>query len=183
MVPPPSPPPYRDTRLFKDAGNNTGRLPHMLWEILQRLGYKKPPEYCGTQVTYEGSEPVWKVQVHNFAPRPLRGTFEVGRIHEAIAPRKTFSAEIRDAACQACMVIRSRYRQYFEDIEYAYFPQRASGSTYIHAEPVPGQGHAKFKKQVTLTTVISRELDSTTEELGFWQEKYEEAMKTVRQLK
>ena len=35
MVPPPSPPPYRDTRLFKDAGNNAGRLPHILWEMLQ----------------------------------------------------------------------------------------------------------------------------------------------------
>jgi hypothetical protein len=30
----------------------------MLWKILQELGYEKQREYFGTQVTYEGSEPV-----------------------------------------------------------------------------------------------------------------------------
>jgi hypothetical protein len=32
--------------------------PKMLWKMLQKLGYKKQPEYFGTQVTYEGSEPI-----------------------------------------------------------------------------------------------------------------------------
>jgi hypothetical protein len=37
----------------------------------------------------------------------------------------------------------------------------------------------KLKKQVKLTTVLTKELDSTTEEVEFWYEKYEEVMKIV----
>jgi hypothetical protein len=33
------------------------------------------------------------------------------------------------------------------------------------------------------TTVLSKEMDSTTEEVEFWQEKYEETMKIIRKLK
>jgi hypothetical protein len=36
---------------------------------------------------------------------------------------------------------------------------------------------------VKLTTVLTKELDSTMEEVEFWQEKFEEAMKTIQKLK
>jgi hypothetical protein len=36
---------------------------------------------------------------------------------------------------------------------------------------------------VEITTVVTKELDSTMEEVEFWQEKYEEALKTIRKLK
>jgi hypothetical protein len=50
-------------------------------------------------------------------------------------------------------------------------------------EHVPDPRNFKLKKQVDLTTVLTKELDSTTEEVEFWQEKYEEAMKTIWKLK
>jgi hypothetical protein len=53
--------PYRDVRKFCNDGLEAGRIPKMLWKMLQELGYEKPLEYFGTQVTYEGSEPVWHV--------------------------------------------------------------------------------------------------------------------------
>jgi hypothetical protein len=68
-------------------------------------------------------------------------------------------------------------------MEYAYFPQRASGSTYIHVEPVPDSRNFKLKKQVELTTALPKKLDSTMEEVEFQQEKYEEAIKTIQKLK
>jgi hypothetical protein len=40
-----------------------------------------------------------------------------------------------------------------------------------------------IEKQVELTTALTKELDSTMEEVEFWQEKYEEAMKTILKLK
>jgi hypothetical protein len=46
-------------------------------------------------------------------------------------------------------------------------------------EPVPDSRNFKLKKQVDLITVLTKELDSTTEEVEFWQEKYEEAMKII----
>jgi hypothetical protein len=50
-------------------------------------------------------------------------------------------------------------------------------------EPVPNSRSFKFKKQVDLTTVLTKELDSITKEVEFWQEKYEEAMKIIQKLK
>jgi hypothetical protein len=73
-------------------------------------------------VTYEGSEPVWHVQVYILTPRPLRGVFEVEKIHVAIAPRRSFYARICDAAHQAYMVTRSLHHQILDGTEYAHFP-------------------------------------------------------------
>jgi hypothetical protein len=50
-------------------------------------------------------------------------------------------------------------------------------------ELVPDLWNFKLKKQVELTTALSKELDSTMKEVEFWQEKYEEAIKTIRKLK
>jgi hypothetical protein len=50
--------PYWDVRKFRNDGLEAGKFPKVLWKMLQELGYEKQPEYFGTQVTYEGSEPV-----------------------------------------------------------------------------------------------------------------------------
>jgi hypothetical protein len=94
----------------------------MLWKMLQELGYEKKPKYYRTQVTYEVSEPVWHVQVYIFTPKPLRGVFEVEKIHVAIAPRHNFYTGIPDAAHQAYMVTHSRHQQIFDGMELAHFP-------------------------------------------------------------
>jgi hypothetical protein len=159
--------PYRDVHKFQHDGSNAGKISKMLWKILQELEYEKQPRYYGTQVTYDGSEPVWHVQVYIFAPKPFRGIFEVKKIHAANTPRRTFYAGIRDAACPAYMVTRLCHSQLLDGIEYAHFPQRASGSTYIHVEPVPDLRNFKLKKQVELTTALPKELDSTIEEVEF----------------
>jgi hypothetical protein len=41
----------------------------------------------------------------------------------------------------------------------------------------------KIKKHVVVTAIHTKELDSTIEEVEFWQGKYEEAMKTIRKMK
>jgi hypothetical protein len=143
------------------------KFPKMLWKMLQEVGYEKQPEYFGTQVTYEGSEPVWHVQDYIFTPKPLRGAYEVEKIHAAIASRCSFHAGICDAAHKAYMVIRSHHRQLLDGTEYAHFPQRASGSAYILVKPVQDEGNFKLKKQVALTATLTKELDSTTEEVEF----------------
>jgi hypothetical protein len=40
-----------------------------------------------------------------------------------------------------------------------------------------------MEKQVELSTALTKELDSTMEEVEFWQEKYEEEMKIIQKLK
>jgi hypothetical protein len=94
----------------------------MLWKMLQELGYEKQPKYYGTQVTYEGSELVWHIQVYIFTPMPLRGVFEVERIHATIAPRSNFYVGICDVAHQAYMVTRSRHHPLLDGTDYAHSP-------------------------------------------------------------
>jgi hypothetical protein len=50
-------------------------------------------------------------------------------------------------------------------------------------EPVQDEGNFKLKKQVALTTTLTKDLNSTTEEVEFWQGKYEVAMKTIWKMK
>jgi hypothetical protein len=98
------------------------KIPKMLWKMLQELGYKKQPEYFGTQVTYEGSKPVWHIHVYIFSPKPLRGVYEVEKINAAIASRRSFNIGICDATHQAYMVTRSCHCQLLDGTEYAHFP-------------------------------------------------------------
>jgi hypothetical protein len=114
--------PYQDVCKFRNDGLEGGKFPKMLWKMLQELGYEKKPEYFGTQVTYEGFEPVWHIEVYIFSPKPLRGVYELEKIHAAIASRHSFHAGIHDAARQAYMVICSRHCQLLDGTEYAHFP-------------------------------------------------------------
>jgi hypothetical protein len=50
-------------------------------------------------------------------------------------------------------------------------------------EPVQDEGNFKLKKQVALTARLTKELNSTMEEVGFWQGKYEEVIKTIQKMK
>jgi hypothetical protein len=61
----------RDVHKFQYDGSNAGKIPKMLWKMLQELGYEKQLKYYGTQVAYEGSEPVWHVQVYIFTLSPF----------------------------------------------------------------------------------------------------------------
>jgi hypothetical protein len=61
------------------------------------------------------------------------------------------------------MVTHSHHCQLLGGMEYAHFPQRASGSTYIHVELVQDEMNFKLNKQVALTATLTREPDSTTE--------------------
>jgi hypothetical protein len=56
--------------------------------MLQELGYEKQPKYYGTQVTYEGSEPVWHAQVYIFTLSPSE---------EFLRSRRSMQPSLQDA--------------------------------------------------------------------------------------
>jgi hypothetical protein len=95
----------------------------MLWKMLQELGYEKQSKYYGMQIMYEGSESMWYVQVYIFTPKPLRGIFEVEKIHATITPKHNLYTGICHVARQAYLVTRSRHRQFLDGIKYAQFSQ------------------------------------------------------------
>jgi hypothetical protein len=84
--------PYRDVRRFLHDGSNAGKIPKMLWKMLQEVGYEKQPKYFGTQVMYEGSESVWHVQVYIFTPSPVK---------EFLKSRRSMPPSPQDASSMA----------------------------------------------------------------------------------
>jgi hypothetical protein len=40
--------PYQDVCKFYPDGSDAGKIPEMLWTMLQELGYEKQPKYYGT---------------------------------------------------------------------------------------------------------------------------------------
>jgi hypothetical protein len=70
---------YRDVHKFQHDGSNAGKIPKMLWKMLQQLGYEKQSKYYGTQVTYEDSESMWHVQVYIFTPSPFEEFLKLRR--------------------------------------------------------------------------------------------------------
>jgi hypothetical protein len=50
-------------------------------------------------------------------------------------------------------------------------------------EVVRDSRNFKIKRKVEHAIVLTKELDSTMDVVEFWQEKYEESMKTIRKLK
>jgi hypothetical protein len=50
-------------------------------------------------------------------------------------------------------------------------------------EPIQDEMNFMLKKEVALISMLTKELDSNTEEVEFWQGKYKKAMKTIRKMK
>jgi hypothetical protein len=71
----------------------------------------------------------------------------VEKIHAAIASRRSFHDGIHDAAHQAYMVICSHHCQLLDGTECAHFPQRASGSAYIHASMYKMKGTSSSRRK------------------------------------
>jgi hypothetical protein len=49
---------YQDVHKFQNDGIEARKIRKMILKMLQEFGYEKQPKYFGTQVTYEGPEPV-----------------------------------------------------------------------------------------------------------------------------
>jgi hypothetical protein len=69
---------------FHNDVRDVGKIPKML----QELGYEKRPKYFGTQVTYEGSEPMLHVQFYIFTRSPLE---------EFLRSRRSMQPSFQDA--------------------------------------------------------------------------------------
>jgi hypothetical protein len=152
--------------------------------MLQELGYEKQSKYYGTQVTYGGFEPVWHVQVYIFTLSPSEGFLRSRRSMQPSLQDAPFTLEfMMPTAKSTWSLIHAIANSRMEQSIPIPPPQRASGPTYIHVEPIPGSRNFKLKKQVELITALTKELDSATEEVECWQDKYEEAMKTIWKLK
>jgi hypothetical protein len=117
-------PPCRDvvpTESHSD-GQDTSYFPRILWTVLLALGSSEPPLFIGTPRLLRRNSYLWHVRVVIYE-RPT--TNRIRRIHqivEAPAPRRTFEADMREAACEALAVLHHEANEQMAHSQYRHFP-------------------------------------------------------------
>jgi hypothetical protein len=87
-------------------GQDAGYFPRTLQTVLLALGSSEPPLFIGTPRLLHGNSYLWHVRVVIYE-RPM--TDRIHRIYQVVkapAPRWTFEADMREAACEALAVLR-----------------------------------------------------------------------------
>jgi hypothetical protein len=136
-----------------------GKIPKMLWKMLQELGYEKEPKYFGTQITYESSESVWHIQVYIFTPSP---SVEFMRWKRSMQP--------------LLQGVLSMLGFVMLHVKHTWSPVLAIVSSWIeqsmlislNGETIEDEMNFKLNKQVALTATLTKGLDSTAKEVEFW---------------
>jgi hypothetical protein len=117
-------PPCRDavpTESHSD-GQDTSYFPRILWTVLLALGSSEPPLFIETPRLLRRNSYLWHVRVVIYE-RPT--TNRIRRIHqivEAPAPRWTFEADMREAACEALVVLHHEANEQMAHSQYRHFP-------------------------------------------------------------
>jgi hypothetical protein len=104
-------------------GLSAGHLPNSLASLLKANGYNHVPLYVGTRGSFDGSAPVWYVQVMLYE-KDLRYDIFVIRHMFYDAPQTTLDAGVQDAAHQAliafCQELRDLDNQWLSEMERKY---------------------------------------------------------------
>jgi hypothetical protein len=117
-------PPRRDVVPMESHsdGQHAGYFPRTLRTVLLALGSSEPPLFIGTPRPLCGNSYLWRVRVVIYE-RPT--TDRIRRIHqvvEALAPRWTFEAGMREATREALVVLRHEAGERMAHSQYCHFP-------------------------------------------------------------
>ncbi|GJN31813.1 hypothetical protein PR202_gb20259 [Eleusine coracana subsp. coracana] len=165
------------------TGLHAGYFPRILRYLLQGLGYHDPPQYVGTRTPLRGGDYAWKVEVMLYEKATDDGIRRVRRVHFATTRRATFDTGISDAAHQALAVLHRESNQTLRTLQFAHFPQRASGSLEFSVLPARGNDTSdRLREQVALTTAINSELTTALDELDRHDRRYLEQEERIQEL-
>jgi hypothetical protein len=150
-------PPRRDvvpTESHSD-GQDASYFLRTLWTVLLALGSSEPPLFIGTPRLQRGNSYLWCVRVVIYE-RPT--TDHIRRIHqvvEALAPRWTFEAGMREAAREALAALHHEAGERMAHSQYYHFPSRAEEGAEAVTLPAGGHDHmGRFIEQVKLTRAL-----------------------------
>jgi hypothetical protein len=115
--------PHRDvvpTESHSD-GQDAGYFSRTMRTVLLALGSNKPPLFIGTLRLVRGNSYLWRVRVVIYE-RPMTDHIcRICQVVEARAPRWTFEAGIREAACEALAVLRHEAGERMAHSQYRHF--------------------------------------------------------------
>jgi hypothetical protein len=104
-----------------DDGQNAGYFPWTMQTVLLVLGYSEPPLFIGTPRLLRGNSYLWHVRVVIYERPTTDRIRRIYQVVEAHAPRWTFEAGTREAACRALAIPRHGVDEQMTHSQYRHF--------------------------------------------------------------
>jgi hypothetical protein len=133
--------------------------------MLLALASSEPPLFIGTPRLLRGNSYLWCVRVVIYERPTADHICLIRQVIEALAPRWTFEAGMREAAHQALVVLRHEADERMAQLQYRHFLSRAEGVKVVIL-PAGGHDHMGcFTDQVKLTRALAQNLDEAVKEV------------------
>jgi hypothetical protein len=135
-------------------GQDAGYFSRTLWTALLALGSSEPSLFIGTLRLLRGNSYPWRVRVVIYERPTTDRIRRIRQVVEAPAPRWTFEARMREAACEALVVLRHEEDERMAHSQYYHFPSQAEGAEVVIL-PAGGHNHMGcFTDQVKVTRAL-----------------------------
>jgi hypothetical protein len=161
-------PPRRDvvpTESHSD-GQDAGYFPRTLRTMLLALGSSEPPLFIGIPRLLRGNSYLWRVRVVIYERPTTDHIWRMCQVVEALAPRWTFEAGMREAACEALAVLRHEADEQMAHSQYHHFPSQPEEGAEAVILAAGGHDHMGcFTDQVKLTHALVWNLDEAVKEV------------------
>jgi hypothetical protein len=178
-------PPCRDavpTESHSD-GQEVGYFPRTLRTVLLALGSSEPPLFIGILRLLRGNSYLWHVRVVIYERSTTDRIWRIRQVVEAPAPRWTFEAGMREAACEALVILHHEADEQMAHSQYRHFPSRAEEGVGAVILPAVGHDHMGcFTDQVKLTRTLVQNLDEAVKEVKLLGEHGEESSQKIIEL-
>jgi hypothetical protein len=103
-------------------GQDAGYFPRTLRTMLLALGSSKPPLFIRTLRLLRGNSYLWHVRVVIYERPTTDRIRHIDQVVEALAPRWTFKAGMREAAHEALAVLQHEADERMAHSQYRHFP-------------------------------------------------------------
>jgi hypothetical protein len=178
-------PPHRDVVPTESHsyGQDGGYFPRTLQTVLLALGSSEPLLFIGTPRLLRGNSYLWRVRVVIYE-RPMTDHIRrIRQVVEAPAPRWTFEAGMREASCEALVVLHHEVDEQMAHSQYHHFLSRAKEGAEAIILPAGGHDHMGcLADQVKLTRALVRNLDEAVKEVKLLGEHEEESSRKITEL-
>jgi hypothetical protein len=151
--------------------------------VLLALGSSEPPLFIGVPRLLRGNSYLWRVRVVIYE-RPTTDRIQrLRQVVEALAPRWTFEAGMREVVCEALAILHHEADEQMAHLQYRHFPSRAEEGAGAVILPAGGHDHMGcFTDQVKLTYALVQNLDEAVKEVKLLGEHEEESGRKITEL-
>jgi hypothetical protein len=164
-------------------GQNAGYFPRNLWTVLLALGSSEPPLFIRTPRLLHGNSYLWHVRVMIYEWPMTDRIYCIRQVVEALAPRWTFKAGMREASREALAILWHEVDERMAHSQCRHFPSWADEGAEAVILPVGGHDHKGcFTDQVKLTRALVWNLDEAIKEVQLLGEHEEESGQKIIEL-